>query len=39
MSWFFDDGLLLENMATLSAKGATFRCIWWGISKNEGLKS
>ena len=28
----------LENMATLSAKGATFRCIWWGISKYEGLK-
>ena len=28
----------LENMAILSAKGATFRCILWGISKNEGLR-
>ena len=28
----------LENIATLSAKGATFRCILWGISRNEGLR-
>ena len=28
----------LENTAILSAKGATFRCILWGISKNEGLR-
>ena len=28
----------LENIAILSAKGATFRCILWGISRNEGLK-
>ena len=28
---------LLENMAILSVKGATFRCILWGISKNKGL--
>ena len=28
----------LENIAILSAKGATFRGILWGISRNEGLK-
>ena len=28
----------LENTAILNAKGATFRCILRGISKNEGLK-
>ena len=28
----------LKNIATLNAKGATFRCILTGISKNEGLK-
>ena len=27
-----------KNIAILSAKGATFRCILMGISKNEGLK-
>ena len=28
----------LKDIARLSAKGATFRCILMGISKNEGLK-
>ena len=28
----------LENIAILSACGATFRCILWGISRNESLK-
>ena len=28
----------LKNIAILSAKGATFRCILMGISKNQGLK-
>ena len=28
----------LENIAILNAKEATFRCILWGISKNEGLR-
>ena len=28
----------LENIAILNVKGATFRCILMGISKNEGLK-
>ena len=37
MSWFIDDGFL-ENVAILSAKGTTFMCILWGISRNEGLR-
>ena len=28
----------LKNIAILNAKGATFRCILMGISKNEDLK-
>ena len=29
----------LENIVKLlGAKGVTFRCILWGISRNEGLK-
>ena len=28
----------LKNIAILSAKGATFRCVLMGISKNEGWK-
>ena len=28
----------LKNIAILSAKGVTFRCILMGISENEGLK-
>ena len=28
----------LKNVAILSAKGATFRCLLMGISKNEALK-
>ena len=28
----------LENAAILSAKGATFRCLLWCISRNESLK-
>ena len=28
----------LKNIAILNAKGASFRCILIGISKNEGLK-
>ena len=28
----------LKNIAKLSAKGATFRCVLMGISKNEDLK-
>ena len=29
----------LKNKAILSAKGATFRCLLMGISKNEALKN
>ena len=28
----------LKNIAILSAKGATFRCVLMGISENEGSK-
>ena len=28
----------LKNVAVLSTKGATFRCLLMGISKNEALK-
>ena len=38
MSWFINDGLFFKNIAILSAKGTTFRCVLMGISKNEGLK-
>ena len=29
----------LKNIAILSAKGATFRCLLMGISKNEALEN
>ena len=28
----------LQNIVILSAKGVTFRCILWVISRNEGLR-
>ena len=28
----------LENIVILNTKETTFRCILWGVSKNEGLK-
>ena len=31
-------GYSLKNIAILSAKGTTFRCLLMGISKNEALK-
>ena len=27
----------LKNIAILNAKGADFRCIWWGISRDEAV--
>ena len=33
MSWFIK-AYFLKNIAILSAKGATFRCLLMGISKN-----
>ena len=38
MSWFINDPGSLKNIAILSAKGATFRCLLMGASKNEVLK-
>ena len=38
MSWFITDAGSLKNIAILSAKGATFRCLVMGISEKEGLK-
>ena len=35
MSWFINDSLFVKKY---NAKGASFRCILIGISKNEGLK-
>ena len=29
----------LKNIAILSAKGATFKCLLMGISKNKALKN
>ena len=36
MSWFIDDRIAygLGNIRILGARGATFRCILWSISKN-----
>ena len=28
----------LKNIAISSIKGATFSCILWGVSRNEGLR-
>ena len=28
----------LENIAKLRPKGATFKCILWGVSRNKGLR-
>ena len=28
----------LENIALIKAKETTFRCNFWGISRNEGLR-
>ena len=38
MSLFINGGSFFENIALLNAKGATFRCLLMGISKNEALK-
>ena len=38
MSQFINDGIFFKNIAILSAKGATFRYLLIGISKNEALK-
>ena len=38
MSWYITMADSLKNIVTLSAKGATFRCLLMGTSKNEALK-
>ena len=38
MSYFLSMAHSLKNIAILSAKGTTFRCLLMGISKNEALK-
>ena len=39
MSWFINDGLFFKKDGNISsAKGVTFRCLFMGISENEGLK-
>ena len=38
MSWFINNSLLFKKYSNIKSKGATFRCILMGISKNEGLK-
>ena len=38
MSWFINNGSFFKNIAILSAKGNTFRCLLMGISKNKALK-
>ena len=39
MPWFINDGSFLKkNMTILSAKGAPFRSLLMGISKDKGLE-
>ena len=38
MSWFINDSWFFKNIAILSTKEATFRCLLVGISKNKALK-
>ena len=38
MPWFINDGSFFKNIAILSAKGNTFRCLLRGISENKALK-
>ena len=35
MSWFIMTAYELKNIAILNVKGVDFRCILWGISRNE----
>ena len=38
MSYFLSMAHSLKNIAILSAKGTTFRCLLMGVSKNKVLK-
>ena len=37
MSWFFNGCLSVKNIAILIVNGTDFRCILWGISKDEAV--
>ena len=37
MSCYVNDDLWIKNIATLNAKGVDYRCILWGISKNDAI--
>ena len=38
MSWFFlMTAYEFENIAILNVKGVDFRCVLWGISRNEAV--
>ena len=34
---FFNDAYEFENIAILNVKGVDFRCVLWGISRNEAV--
>ena len=38
MPWFINNGLFFKNIVIWSAKGASFRCVLMGTSKNKSLK-
>ena len=38
MSWFINNDPFFKKYSILNAKGATFRCVLMGISKNKGLR-
>ena len=37
MSWYFDDCSWVKNIAILNVIGVNFRCILWGISRDEAV--
>ena len=37
MSRFIDDSYELKNIVKLNVKGVDFRCILWGISRDEAV--
>ena len=39
MSWCFDDCWSVKKIAILNVKGVNFRCILWGIRRDEAVDS
>ena len=37
LSWYIMIGYELKNIAILSVKDVDYRCVLWGISKNEAI--